>query len=120
MPEGGIEDTSLQVIVGEQLSAVTFVQDYVQLHFDGPCLTAFAPPVVMLGEQTFHWGEPCFRDALCERIAQKVTAARVVSGADVSIRFEDGSIIQISLQHADAVCGEAVKFDASDTAWWML
>jgi hypothetical protein len=120
MPEGGIEETSLQVIVGEQLSAVTFVQDYVQLHFDGPCLTAFAPLVVRLGETTWHWGEPGFRDALCDRIAQKVTVAQVVSGAGVSIGFEDGSIIHISLQNADEVCGEAVKFDASDTAWWVL
>jgi len=71
------EEKSLQVIVGEQLSAVTFVQDYVQLHFDGPCLTAFSYPVVMLGDKTFRWGEPRFRDVLCGRIAQKVAAARV-------------------------------------------
>jgi hypothetical protein len=43
------EEQSLQVIVGAQLSAVTFVQDYVQLHFDGPRLTAFSHPVVRLG-----------------------------------------------------------------------
>ena len=28
------EEKSLQVIIGAQLSAVTFVQDYIQLHFD--------------------------------------------------------------------------------------
>ena len=66
------EEKSLQVIVGEQLSAVTFVQDYVQLHFDGPRLTVFSHAVVISGDKTFHWGKPGFRDALCNSIAKKV------------------------------------------------
>jgi hypothetical protein len=59
------EEKSLQMLIGEQLSAVTFVQDYLQLQFDGPRLTVFSHPVVMLGDKTFHWGKPGFRDALC-------------------------------------------------------
>jgi len=43
------EEKSLQMLIGEQLSAVTFVQDYVQLHFDGPRLTVFSHAVVMRG-----------------------------------------------------------------------
>ena len=35
----------LLAIEGEQLSAVTFVQDYVQLHFDGPTITAMSSTV---------------------------------------------------------------------------
>ena len=114
------EEQSLQVIVGAQLSAVTFVRDYVQLHFDGPRLTAFSHPVVRLGAQTFHWDEPCFREALCGRIAQKVTHARVVYHDGVYVHFADSSTIKISLKDEDYICGEAVKFDASDAEWWVL
>ena len=34
-------------IIGEQLGAVTFVQDYVQLAFDGPGITALTPITVV-------------------------------------------------------------------------
>jgi hypothetical protein len=120
MQQERTEEHALQVIVGEQLSAITFVQDYVQLHFDGPCLTAFSRPVVMLDSKTFRWGEPCFCDALCGRIAKKVLEAHIAYGESLAIKFEDGSIIQVSLQDEDYVGGEAVKFDAQDAEWWVL
>ena len=55
-----IEERSLQMLIGEQLSAVTFVQDYLQLHFDGPRLTVFSHAVVMRGDQDFSWGQARF------------------------------------------------------------
>ena len=120
MPGEQTEEKSLQMLIGEQLSAVTFVQDYLQLHFDGPRLTVFSYAVIGLGDQTFHWGKPGFRDALCNNIAKKVTEARVVHGDSVTIRFADGSMIQISLKDEDYSGGEAVHFDAGDKIWWSL
>jgi hypothetical protein len=115
-----IEEKSLQMLIGEQLSAVTFVQDYLQLYFDGPRLTVFSYPVIVLGDQTFHWGKPGFRDALCNNIAKKVTEARVAYGDNISIRFADGSTIKISLKDEDYSGGEAVNFDTGGSVWWSL
>ena len=114
------EEKSLQVIIGEQLSAVTFVQDYLQLHFDGPRLTVFSHAVVRLGDQTFPRGKPGFRDALCSNIAKKVTEAQVAYGDSISIRFADGSTIKISLKDEDYSGGEAVNFDTGSNVWWAL
>jgi len=114
------EEKSLQVIIGAQLSAVTFVQDYLQLHFDGPRLTVFSHPVVILGDQTFHWGKPGFRDALCNNIAKKVTEAQVAYGDSIAIRFADGSTIKISLKDDSCLGREAVNFDAGGNVWWSL
>ena len=108
------------MLIGEQLSAVTFVQDYVQLHFDGPRLTVFSHAVVRLGDQTFHEGKRGFRDALCNNIAKKVTEARVAYGDSISIRFADGSMIRISLKDEDSSGGEAVNFDTGGNVWWSL
>src|SRR5262245_18350546 len=94
------EERLLQMLIGEQSSAVTFVQDYVQLHFDGLRLTVFSHAVVMRGDKNLHWGEPGFRDALCNNIAKKVTEARVAHGDSIAIRFADGSTIKIPLQGA--------------------
>ena len=33
------------ILIGEQLSAVSFVQDYVEFHFDGPVLRALTNPI---------------------------------------------------------------------------
>ena len=114
------EEKSLQVIIGEQLSAVTFVQDYLQLHFDGPRLTVFSHAVVMLGDKTFHGDNRGFRDALCNNIAKKVAEARVAYGESIAIRFADGSTIKISLKDEDYLGGEAVNFDTGDNVWWAL
>ena len=56
------EEHVLQSIVGKQLSSVEFVQDYAQLRFDGPTLTAVTQPIVEVGSEAFRWSEPGFRD----------------------------------------------------------
>jgi hypothetical protein len=114
------EEKSLQMLIGEQLSAVTFVQDYLQLHFDGPRLTVFSHAVVRIGDQTFPGGKPGFRDALCNNITKKITEARVAYKDSISIRFADGSAIKISLKDDDYVGGEAVNFDTGGNVWWSL
>ena len=115
-----VEEKSLQILIGEQLSAVTFVQDYLQLHFDGPFLTVFSHPVVRIGDQAFQVGEPGFRDALCSNIAKNVAKAQVVYGESISIRFVDGAMINIPLQDDSCLDGEAVNFAAGSNVWWSL
>jgi hypothetical protein len=114
------EEKLWQMLIGEQLSAVTFVQDYLQLHFDGPHLMVFSHPVVTPGEKTCYWGKPGFRDALCNNIAKKVTEARVAYGESIAIRFADGSTIKISLKDENSSGGEAVNFDTGGDVWWSL
>jgi hypothetical protein len=47
-------------IAGEQLSSIEFVQDYVQLRFDGPTLTAFVWPTLTVGGNSFRFGERAY------------------------------------------------------------
>ena len=109
MPSEQTEEKSLQMLIGEQLSAVTFVQDYLQLHFDGPRLTVFSHPVIRFGDQTFYEGMG-FREALCNNIANKVTEVRVAYGESISIRFADGSTINIPLQDAGCLAWRSSQF----------
>ncbi len=44
----------IERIVGEQLCAVSFVQDYVEFHFDGPVIRALAAPIVKEDGQTIR------------------------------------------------------------------
>ena len=86
----------LDAIIGEQLSSVEFVQDYVQLHFGGPHIIAYVWPVVESGGEFLHFGEGRYRDALCERISRKVLTASIREGVTAAIEFDDGATMRIS------------------------
>jgi hypothetical protein len=100
-------------IVGEPLSSVEFVMDYVQLHFAGPTLTLFVWPVVAVKEHETHFGEPGYRDALCGRITHIVTKVMMADDKALSVQFDDGSAITVSLRPEDRTGPEAGYFTRS-------
>lgn len=101
----------LKVIEGSQLSSVEFVQDYVQLRFDGPTFTAITPPRVFVMNQWFEWGKQGYRDALCDRIGKLVRHGSTIPEQEIKIEFEDGSSISISLNPKDYRTAEAAILD---------
>lgn len=113
-------EQALQGIVGRQLSSVEFVQDYVQLKFDGPGLTAITHPVVTSSMGEFFWDEPGYRDELCGRIARIVVSAQVIPNEAVFVAFDDEAVVKISLREADYRAEEAVRLDVSPALWWVL
>ena len=104
-PEGG---DPLQDVVGEDLSAVVFVRDYVQLQFDGPLMTVLTPITVVSGAISTRSGDEDFRNVLCGQISKLVVSARTDEGDALTITFSDGSSIAISLKEEDYVGPEAV------------
>lgn len=70
-------------LVGDELSAVAFVRDYVEFHFDGPVLRALSDPLVRTdaGDEA-QFPDPGSRDALCALIGRTVQAVRVASRQD--------------------------------------
>lgn len=48
---------SLQLLVCREISAVSFVRDYVELHFDGPVLRALTNPFGMYGCRAWRFPE---------------------------------------------------------------
>ena len=110
----------LQAIVSRQLSSVEFVQDYVQLRFEGPTVTAVTQPVIEVGGKLLGWTDPGFRDELCARIARKVISARVLPEDSVRIAFDDGAVVKVSLRKDDYRAAEAIKFDVTPATWWVL
>jgi len=72
-------------LVGEQLSSVTFVQDYLQLHFDGPGMNVTNPLTVESEGQAITSWEPGFRDLICSLISQIVRHAECIEGERLTI-----------------------------------
>jgi hypothetical protein len=87
----------LTIILGEQLSAVTFVQDYLQLHFDGPVLTLFVWPTIIADAGTFEQGTAGYKDQLCSMISRKVLRANAYNADRLQLEFVGGLSIIVPL-----------------------
>lgn len=91
---------------GEQLSAVTFVQDYLQLWFDGPGINVTNPLTVESAAGRITSWQPGFRDLLCAQITKIVDTVKHYPSDALVVRFTDGSSIPISLRTGGLqVCG---------------
>ncbi|MDE3106198.1 MAG: hypothetical protein KGK08_13595 [Acidobacteriota bacterium] len=92
---------------GLPLTAVAFVQDYLQLQFDGPVLTLYAWPEAFRDEGSYAYGEPEYRNVLCELIGNDVEAATLVEDEALEIRFVNGSSLRVSLREEERTGPEA-------------
>jgi hypothetical protein len=100
----------LRVLIGEELSSVEFIRDYISLHFDGPRIDAFAKVEVVRGAQTWRKGDSGWRDALCSAISQAVSSIDETSEWVVLIFSRDIEIWVGAVPEGDAV--EAGLFHA--------
>jgi hypothetical protein len=104
----------LEAIVGQELSAVEFVQDYVQLRFDGPLVSFFEWPDVFREEGSYAFGEPEYRNVLCALIEESVSAASVEEGEAIEIEFENGVTVRASLRPEDITGPEGGSVSYAD------
>src|SRR5436305_10040037 len=84
-------DDALCQLKGVTLSSVEFVQDYVQLRFDGPTLTAYTRPHLMTENKTIFWGDPNYWNVLRALIDVQVENARVCEGKELRLNFQNGT-----------------------------
>jgi hypothetical protein len=104
-------ECAIQALLGRQLGAVTFVQDYWQLAFDGPLLTIFTTISVYSDEGQASVEHRDFRNQLCGCIAKIVSSATFTDGKSLVLTFDSGSRIEISLRDCDYVVTEGLMFD---------
>jgi hypothetical protein len=103
------QESGPEILVGEQLNAVTFVMDYVQIHFNGPVLTFLVPVLVRAGERRFVFPGPGGRDALCELIGAEVASVEA-NESIIEIAFSDGRLLSVSMAEEHRSGPEAAHF----------
>jgi hypothetical protein len=108
----------VSAVIGEELVAVEFVEDYLQLRFAGPLFTLYAWPHVLFPEFSIAYGEPEYRNALCAQIGEKVVQASLEEGDALTLEFENGTVVGLSLREEDLDGPESGSYsetgDASD------
>jgi hypothetical protein len=101
---------------GQELTAVEFVSDYLQLRFGdnpgaaGPMLRLYAWPHVLLAEFSVAFGEPEYRNALCAQIGESVATAKLEELDSLTVEFESGTVIALSLREEDLDGPEAGSY----------
>ena len=100
----------ISAIEGQELTAVEFVADYLRLRFDGPMLTLYAWPHVLFADFSLGFGEPEYRNALCAQIGVMVAKASLVELEALSVEFESGTVIALSLREEDLSGPEAGSY----------
>jgi hypothetical protein len=108
----------LRELAGRQLTAVTFLWDYLQLQFDGPCLNVMNTMAVSSQGQTAKTGDDQFRDLLCGHMGGGQVRAVDMSVAQVSIEFPDGGRIAVLLGGEDYSGPEAIYYYGFQNGGW--
>jgi hypothetical protein len=103
-------------ILGQELVAVEFVQDFVQLRFEGPLFTLYAWPHVLLSDFSVAYGEPEYRNALCAQIGQTVSDASLEEGDRLTIELESGTVLAVSLREEDIDGPESGSYSETGSA----
>ena len=104
------DHSGLASLVGDRLTAITFVHDYVQFAFDGGGLTAFSPPRVLATDATrTTFPQPGSRDVLCALIGIEVQQAGADDGR-IRVEFTDGRALEIPVKDASYTSAEAAIF----------
>jgi hypothetical protein len=107
-----MKTSSLDLIVGEKLSSVTFVLSYLQLSFDGPTLTCFEWPRLFVGGTVDTFTSETYRNKLCSLI-EKIVVAVDEKDESISAQFENGDHIDLMLR-GDAGSEVAMFADFKD------
>ena len=104
---------AIQIVVGAQLSSVTFIMDYWQLAFTGHIFSVLTWLWINADGKKLRSGDDGFRDLLCGQIAKAVSAIEF-AGKVLTITFEDKSIIRAFAREEDYrdPCPEALLFQS--------
>lgn len=100
------------LLIGEKLSSVTFVMDYLQLDFDGNRLTFNIWPIVNVSNISYKYQQDGYRDKICSLITDIVSSIDIEIGSYLILEFSNGDSISISLniENPDLVTPEILTF----------
>lgn len=103
----------LETLKGKKLSAIVFVQDYLQIQFDGDVITFSVYPKVDIDNETFSFGENEYRNKICEFIGNIVVDIIYIEDEIFCLLF-NGRKIYSSLNPNDYILPEMIVYAESN------
>ena len=104
--------------MGEDLSAVSFIRDYIRFEFNPPpMIDGLSKVTITTPRGSATQGDSKFANLAIGLIGSVVMAVAVKKGESFTIHFTNESVISISLRAEDYVGPEAVLFHGPN---WQL
>jgi hypothetical protein len=105
----------LSSLTDEELTSVEFVEQHLALHFGEALLTLYVwPDIADADGISVGFGQPGYRDALCSVIGETVTQAAFHEETALTVEFENGTVLALSLREEDMDIAEAGGFVSAD------
>jgi len=108
----------LSSLIEEELTAVEFVEKHVQLRFaNDDLLTLYTwPDVADADGISVGFGQTGYRDALCSVIGESVSEAQFHDDTALTVEFENGTVLALSLREEELDGAEAGSFLSGDSS----
>jgi hypothetical protein len=110
--------TLIGSILGQQLSAVCFVRDYIELHFDGPFIQLLGPVTVLGGGITISDNMPGFKDEICEFIGITLGSLELEIPNQLTMVFENKGSVRVSARGVKYEFAILISSPDGDTQVW--
>lgn len=104
----------LSILIGEKLSSVIFILDYLQLDFDGHRLTCYAFPKIIKEKTITCINSDNYRNLICSFLGAIVISTTDKDDSGINIGFETGDIF---LSYTNEDVGEVAYFVDNDGKW---
>jgi hypothetical protein len=88
----------VESIVGEYLSSVAFVMNYLQLDFSGHKFTMYQWPTVTIRNETRTDADGEYKNVMCSLIGETIAGVDEYWDTGLRLRFTNGSYINLALR----------------------
>jgi hypothetical protein len=102
--------SAIESIVGEEVSGVCFVRDYIELSFDGPVLRLLGKAHATDAKSNAVFGDPDFPRLLLNAIGRRVESVDISRNGLVSIALAGGMEINVESASPGAEFAHFVSF----------
>jgi hypothetical protein len=99
--------SSLERLIGKSVSSICFLPGYVQLVIEELILTCYTNPIVVVAKQVSTQRSLGYKDNLCQLIGQSVQSVEERLRQNLTVYFDSGDSIAISLRFDEATSVEA-------------
>lgn len=109
-----MSDNPFLILKNEQLSSVIFIQDYLQLDFDGHILTCYDWPILKMKNLKIMFPDVRYRNYLCDFISKNIIDVGFEDTQNVILNFDNDNIIFFDLMEKT---NEVIYFKAKNGEW---
>jgi hypothetical protein len=103
---------------GEELNAIQFVMDYLQIHFNDKGFTFYIWPSLNINNNTYEFGCIDYRNKLWELIGKIVSDVHIIENDLLVIEFETKERIQLNINPDNPdIMNEIAIFWDEDGGW---